>query len=87
MRTALKRALVATLLLATAGCATLGDSGTVTGTIDKVDAETRTITVAGKLLQVPEERNFAEIEQGTKYKVSYEREGDHFVLTQLELKR
>lgn len=84
MRTAPKPALVAALLLAAAGCATLGDSGTVITTVDKVDPETRTITVAGKVLVVPEERNFVEIEQGSRYKISYEREGDHYVLTQLE---
>jgi hypothetical protein len=87
MGTASKRALLAGLLLAAAGCTTLGDSGTITTTIDKVDAETRTITVAGKVLQVPEEQNFVEIEQGTRYKISYEREGDHYVLTQLEARR
>ena len=87
MRTALRSALVMALLLAAAGCAMLDDNGTVITTVDKVDPETRTITVGGKVLRVPEERNFVEIEQGSRYKISYEREGDHYVLTQLEARR
>jgi hypothetical protein len=87
MRMLLRPVPFAALLLAAAGCAMLDDNGTVITTVDKVDPETRTITVGGKVLRVPEERNFVEIEQGSRYKISYEREGDYYVLTQLEARR
>ena len=84
MRTALKRALVAALLIATVGCTMPSDNGRLTTTVDNVDYDARTISMGGLTIEVPEEQNIHELQPGTKYTISYKRQDGHYVLTQVE---
>ena len=84
MGMAARSAVLVASLLATVGCAMPSDNGRLTTTVDNVDYDARTISIGGLTIQVPEEQNIYEFQPGTKYTISYERQGDHFVLTQVE---
>ena len=84
MRTALKRTLVAALLLATVGCTMPSDNGRLTTIVDNVDYDARTISMGGLTIEVPEEQNIHELQPGTKYTIAYKRQDGHYVLTQVE---
>ena len=78
---AARSAVLAASLLATVGCVMPSDNGKLTTTVDNV---ARTISMGGLTIRVPEEQNIYEFQPGNKYMISYERQGDHFVLTQVE---